>query len=185
MKATPTQIPDLWVLEPTVFEDHRGYFFESFNARKAEKALGFALPEFVQDNQSKSQYGVLRGLHFQQAPHGQTKLIRVISGTIYDVAVDIRSESPTYGQWEGVLLSDTNRKQLYIPKGFAHGFVVLSQQAEILYKCDNFYAPESEGVLYYADPELDIDWQLQKDDLILSDKDKKGTRFSELSDLRF
>lgn len=185
MNVHYTAIDGLAVIEPTIFEDQRGYFFESYNERKLAKAMGQSLPRFVQDNQSKSRHGVLRGLHFQTAPHGQAKLIRAITGEIFDVAVDLRPGSPTYGHWHGERLSAENRRQFFVPKGFAHGFVVLSEVAEILYKCDAFYAPESEGALHYNDPEVAIDWPLPEEALTLSEKDQNGARLKELTDLRF
>jgi dTDP-4-dehydrorhamnose 3,5-epimerase len=168
--ATP--IPDLWVIEPRVFTDNRGYFFESFNAMQFEKAMGFQL-NFVQDNQSLSSRGVMRGLHYQLPPHDQSKLIRAIVGEILDVAVDIRKGSPTYGKHFSIILSAENKKQLFVPKGFAHGFVVLSEKAEICYRCDNFYAPQHEGGIHYSDPELNIDWKMPNDQLIVSEKDQE------------
>ncbi|MGF1533450.1 MAG: dTDP-4-dehydrorhamnose 3,5-epimerase [Bernardetiaceae bacterium] len=185
MKAEPTRISSLRVLTPKVFEDHRGYFFESYNEQQMTLALGEMPPHFVQDNQSRSGYGVLRGLHFQVYPHAQTKLVRVISGEIFDVVVDIRPDSDTFGDWEGVYLSAKNRKQLFIPPGFAHGFLVVSSMAEILYKCDAFYAPDFERVLAYNDPSLGIDWPLPEQDLILSEKDKKGVHLREMPHLKF
>lgn len=170
MKVTETGFRGLAVLEPKVFGDARGYFLESFNARVLGQ-LGFDAG-FVQDNQSFSTAGVLRGLHYQNAPYAQTKLVRVLAGRILDVVVDLRREEPTFGKWYSVELSSENKKQLYVPKGFAHGFAVLSETAEILYKCDNYYNKESEGGLYYDDPALNIDWGVSKDQVILSDKDK-------------
>jgi dTDP-4-dehydrorhamnose 3,5-epimerase len=170
MIFTDTHIPGVFVFEPKVFEDDRGYFFESYNANVFKK--GGPDLRFVQDNQSLSSYGVIRGLHFQLEPHAQAKLVRVLHGTILDVAVDIRIGSPTYGQWVGVELSYENRKQLFIPAGFAHGFSVLSEKAEVMYKCDEFYNKESDAGIIYNDPSLKIDWRVPADKVIVSDKDK-------------
>ena len=170
MKLTETGFNGLVVLEPKVFGDARGFFMESFNARILEQ-LGLEA-NFVQDNQSFSTAGVLRGLHYQNVPYAQTKLVRVLAGSVLDVVVDLRREEPTFGKWFSVELSSENKKQLYVPKGFAHGFVVLSDTAEILYKCDNYYNKESEGGLYFDDPALAIDWTIPKDKVTLSDKDK-------------
>jgi len=177
MKITKTNIKDLLIIEPQVYEDARGYFFESYSLLKFNKQ-GIDI-RFVQDNESKSNYGILRGLHYQLEPKAQTKLVRVISGRIYDVAVDIRKGSSTYGKWFGIELSDENKKQLLIPKGFAHGFSVLSEQATILYKCDEFYAPEYDAGIIYNDPDLKIDWQIPEDKIILSEKDGKLPLFKE------
>ena len=169
MKVIKTAIPDLFVIEPNVFEDSRGYFFESYNQNDFEKEdLHF---EFVQDNQSKSRYGVIRGLHYQIEPHAQTKLVRVLSGKIYDVTVDIRKGSPTFGKWVGVELSEDNKKQVLVPKGFAHGFSVLSETAVVYYKCDNFYHPESDRGIIYNDTSLNIDWKIEPEKAIVSEKD--------------
>lgn len=170
MKFTSTDIADLWLIEPTVFEDSRGYFFESFNKQTFKKNTGLTV-EFVQDNESKSTKGVLRGMHFQKGAHAQAKLVRVIEGEVQDVAVDLREGSPTYGKHFSVNLSAENRKQLYVPRGFAHGFLVLSETAVFTYKCDNFYNKESEGGLLYSCPNLGIEWQLEGTELLLSDKD--------------
>ena len=169
MKITKTPLKDLIIIEPDVFEDERGYFFESYNKQKLELA-GYHF-DFVQDNQSKSSYGVIRGLHYQLNPKAQSKLIRVLSGTIYDVAIDIRKKSPDFGKWFGVEISDKNYKQLLIPKGFAHGFSVLSEKAVILYKCDELYAPETEAGIIYNDKELNIDWKIEEGKEIISGKD--------------
>jgi dTDP-4-dehydrorhamnose 3,5-epimerase len=170
MNIIKTDIPGLFVIEPKVFEDDRGYFFESYHEEKLSQH-GIKT-KFVQDNQSKSLFGVIRGLHFQAEPHAQTKLIRVLEGKIYDVAVDIRKKSPTFGKWFGIELSGENKKQLYVPKGFAHGFSVMSETAVILYKCDNLYNPASEGGILYNDSDLGIDWKVDPAKAILSDKDK-------------
>jgi len=158
MRATPTAIPEVLILEPKVFGDDRGFFFESFNARAFEQATGFKR-EFVQDNHSKSAKNVLRGLHYQiQNPQG--KLVRVVQGEVFDVAVDLRKSSKTFGQWVGHILSAENKKQLWVPEGFAHGFLVLSQTAEFLYKTTDYYSPEHERSLLWNDPALGIDWPL-------------------------
>jgi dTDP-4-dehydrorhamnose 3,5-epimerase len=170
MPFVTTNIPGLLVFEPKVFEDSRGYFFESYNAEVFEKEG--ILATFVQDNQSSSSYGVIRGLHYQLAPYAQTKLLRVLYGKILDVVADIRKGSPTYGKSFSIELSAENKKQVFIPAGFAHGFSVLSEKAEILYKCDNFYNKESEGGISYNDPELGIDWKIPADKVIVSEKDK-------------
>jgi dTDP-4-dehydrorhamnose 3,5-epimerase len=169
MPFTKTPIPGLLEFVPTVFEDSRGYFFESYN-ENIFLAEGVTI-KFVQDNQAKSSYGVIRGLHFQLAPHAQTKLIRVLSGVILDVAVDVRIGSPTYGQVYSLELSSENKKQLLVPKGFAHGYSVLSETAEVMYKCDAFYHKASEGGLLYNDPALHIDWKVPSEKAIIADKD--------------
>ncbi len=179
MPIIDTHIPGLFVFEPKVFEDERGYFYESYNANVfAEKNIDV---HFVQDNQSRSSYGVLRGLHFQHPPMSQAKLVRVISGEVLDVAVDLRIGSPTYKQHYSVVLSAENRKQLYIPRGFAHGFVVLSPTAEFFYKCDNFYSREHDGGIAYNDPALKIDWKLPHDVLIVSEKDRNLPTLEEVT----
>ena len=170
MKIIETPIPGLLIIEPRVFADERGYFFESFNENKfAENGL---VSKYVQDNESKSHYGVIRGLHYQLAPHAQTKLIRVVRGTVYDVAVDLRQGSPTFGKWHGVIVSASNKRQFYIPKGFAHGFSVLSEYAIFSYKCDDFYSPQAERGICFDDPFLNIDWMLPKDLQVISGKDR-------------
>lgn len=169
MPFIETGIPGLVIFEPKVFEDSRGHFFESYNTQTfLQQGINI---KFVQDNQSKSSYGVIRGLHFQNPPHAQCKLVRVLVGTILDVAVDIRTGSPTYGKCFSLELSAENKKQLFIPGGFAHGFSVLSETAEVLYKCDNYYNKESEGGILYNDPSLNIDWQIPANKAIISDKD--------------
>lgn len=178
MPFTEVGIPGLLVFEPAVFADSRGFFFESYN-EKIFAAQGIDI-RFVQDNQSKSEYGVVRGLHYQLNPHAQTKLVRVLVGKILDVAVDIRRNSPTYGKVFTVELSADNKKQLLIPQGFAHGFSVLSETAEVLYKCDNFYNKQSEGGILLDDSTLGIDWGIPADKMILSDKDKNNKRFTEI-----
>ena len=176
MPFIPTTFAGLIVFEPVVFEDSRGYFYESYNERLfSENNVHI---QFVQDNQSQSAYGVIRGLHYQRPPYAQSKLIRVLRGTIYDVALDLRVGSPTFGQSFCVELSAENRKQLLIPKGFAHGFSVLSSEAEVLYKCDEYYNKESEAGILYNDPELAIDWQIPHDNAIVSEKDKYQPLFN-------
>lgn len=169
MPFHPTSIPNLLVFEPRVFEDSRGYFFEAYS-EKAFLDHGLHIT-FVQDNQSHSKRGVIRGLHFQQNPHAQSKLIRVIDGVILDVVVDIRAGSPAYGRTFSIELSSQNKKQLFVPAGFAHGFCVLSQTATVMYKCDKFWNKEAEGGIRFNDPELNIDWGLPEDQLILNEKD--------------
>lgn len=158
-------------MQPRIFADERGYFFESFSQRNFEEQVCKTV--FVQDNESKSCYGVLRGLHFQKMPYAQSKLVRVVKGKVLDVAVDIRKGSPTFGKHVAVELSEENKRQFFIPRGFAHGFVVLSEEAIFQYKCDNLYAPESEGALAWDDPDLGIDWQIPAEKIILSEKDKR------------
>ncbi|MEO9513132.1 MAG: dTDP-4-dehydrorhamnose 3,5-epimerase [Flavobacteriaceae bacterium] len=171
MKVDKTEIAGCFIIEPTVFEDKRGYFFESFNQEKFEQLTG-AKPFFVQDNESFSSKGVLRGLHFQKGAHAQSKLVRVLDGEVLDVAVDIRPDSKTFGKVVSTLLSSQNKKQMFIPRGCAHGFVTLSDTAKFSYKCDNFYNAASEGGIIYNDPTFNIDWILAHDDLIISEKDK-------------
>ncbi len=170
MKVTETGFPGLKIIEPRIFDDPRGYFFESYNLEKFKDA-GIEV-QFVQDNQSKSQYGVIRGLHYQINPHAQVKLIRVLQGKIYDVVLDLRTGSPTFGKWYGLELSDENKLQLFIPKGFAHGFSVLSDPAVVLYKCDAVYHPQSEAGIVYNDPYLKINWKIPSGKEIISAKDK-------------
>lgn len=172
-----TGIEGLMIFEPKIFEDPRGYFFESFNKAVFE-GEGISC-DFVQDNQSRSSYGVVRGLHYQLNPHAQTKLVRVLSGRILDVVVDIRKSSATFGKVFSVELSSENKRQLYIPKGFAHGFSVLSETAEVLYKCDALYNKASEGGILFNDPELNIDWQIPVDKQLISDKDRGNPSFRE------
>ena len=171
MNFIETELPGLIIIEPSVYKDSRGYFFESYNENNF-KAKGVDI-KFVQDNQSKSSYGVIRGLHYQLNPHAQTKLVRVLTGNILDVVVDIRSGSPTYGKAFSIELSEDNNKQLLIPRGFAHGFSVLSESAAIMYKCDAFYNKESEAGIYYNDDVLQIDWQIPADKAIVSEKDQQ------------
>lgn len=171
MNVIETPIKGLLIIEPRVFNDDRGYFFESFNANTFKTATGQDI-NFVQDNQARSTINVLRGLHYQNAPHAQTKLIRALEGAIWDVVVDLRKDSDTYGRWYGVELSAENKRQFLVPKGFAHGYSVLTPTAEVFYKCDDFYSKEDEGGLYYADPALNIDWKINLADAIVSEKDK-------------
>ncbi|MFT4747899.1 MAG: dTDP-4-dehydrorhamnose 3,5-epimerase [Congregibacter sp.] len=174
MKATPLAIPEVVIFEPKVFGDERGYFYESFSQKIFEKATGLKR-EFVQDNHSKSQKGVLRGLHYQLSPMAQGKLVRVIEGEVFDVAVDIRKNSPTFGQWVGERLSAKNNKQMWVPEGFAHGFITLSDTAQFLYKTTNYYSPEHERCIAWDDPEIVVDWQLGDIDCpSLSAKDQLG-----------
>lgn len=170
MKLIRTALPDVLVLEPDVFGDSRGYFFESWNRQTFESLVGPV--DWVQDNESKSRRGVLRGLHFQKAPHAQAKLVRVVAGKVLDVAVDLRRHSPAFGKHVTVELSAENHRQCFIPRGFAHGFVVLSDEAVFQYKCDNAYAPHAEAGIAWNDPAIGIDWRLPADELILSDKDR-------------
>ncbi|WP_417872289.1 dTDP-4-dehydrorhamnose 3,5-epimerase [Xanthomarina gelatinilytica] len=170
MTALETKLKDCFILEPKIFEDQRGYFFETFNQKEFNQ-LTQTDTRFVQDNESFSTKGVLRGLHYQTGEHAQAKLVRVIQGRVLDVAVDLRAGSPTFSQYVAVELTETNKKQLFIPRGFAHGFVVLSETAIFSYKCDNFYNKESEGGIIYNDPSLNINWQLPEDFLIVSEKD--------------
>lgn len=169
MTIIPTPIPGVVILEPRVFGDARGYFFESFSEKEFRQQV--CDTHFVQDNESSSCYGVIRGLHYQRHPHSQSKLVRATKGCVLDVAVDIRRGSPTYGQHVAVELSAENHRQLFIPRGFAHGFAVLSKEATFQYKCDNYYAPQSEGGVAWDDPALGIDWRLPTESIILSPKD--------------
>lgn len=176
MHVIDTKIPDVKIIEPRVYGDDRGFFYESFNQNQFQKNIDANI-DFVQDNHSKSEKGVLRGLHYQiKQPQG--KLVRVIQGEVYDVAVDLRQSSETFGQWEGIILSADNYRQAWIPEGFAHGFLVLSDTAEFLYKTTNFYAQDYERCIRWDDPELGIDWPELEMDIKLSDKDKKGISFS-------
>ena len=177
-----TKIKDLYIIEPKVFGDNRGYFMESYN-KNAFVEAGLTM-EFVQDNESKSKKGVLRGMHFQ-TKHTQGKLVRVTEGEVYDVAVDLRKGSPTFGMWEGVLLTSENKKQFYVPEGFAHGFLVISDIATFNYKCTDFYAPEYDSGLLWNDPDVGIEWPLEGiEEILLSEKDKKQKKLKEL-DLPF
>ena len=172
MKFSRAEIPDIIIIEPSVFLDDRGYFFESFKESELNEFLGYDV-KFCQDNESKSTYGVLRGLHYQEPPFAQAKLVRVIQGSVLDVAVDIRKDSPTFGKHISIELNDQNKKQLFISKGFAHGFVVLSETAVIVYKVDNYYNKESDRGIAFNDPGLGINWKINNQDLQISFKDKK------------
>ena len=178
MKIRETGISGLVVIEPDVFGDSRGYFMESFSLKKFRELTGHDV-EFVQDNESLSSYGVVRGLHFQRPPHAQSKLVRVVSGRVLDVAVDLRADSPTYGKHYAIELSGDNHLQMFMPKGFAHGFAVLSEEAVFQYKCDEYYAPESEGGVAWDDPELAIDWRIPREDVRLSEKDRLNLKLKE------
>ena len=178
MKVIKTKLEGVVIIEPQVFFDDRGYFFESFSQQRFNEQV--APITFVQDNESKSSYGVLRGLHFQKPPFAQSKLVRVVKGKVLDVAVDLRKGSPTFGQYESVVLSEENKRQFFIPQGFAHGFAVLSEEAIFQYKCDNYYAPQSEGSVRWNDPTIAIDWQLPEKDIILAAKDEKAPLLSQL-----
>lgn len=182
MNFIRTQIPDVIIIEPTVHGDSRGYFVETFRVDKLEKFLGYKL-SFCQDNESKSSYGVLRGLHYQLPPYAQTKLVRVIKGKVLDVAVDIRRNSPTFGQYVAAELSSDNKRQLLIPRGFAHGFVVLEDDTIFAYKVDNYYSPECDRGIAFDDKELNIDWKVPYDRLNLSQKDTKQPLFKDTNDL--
>ncbi|WP_338556602.1 dTDP-4-dehydrorhamnose 3,5-epimerase [Erwinia sp. E_sp_B04_7] len=170
MNIIQTSLPEVVIFEPRVFRDERGFFYESFSKKMIEEALGRKV-DFVQDNHSKSSKGVLRGLHYQLAPHAQGKLVRCTAGEVFDVAVDIREESASFGQWVGVHLSAANNRQMWIPEGFAHGFLVLSDTAEFLYKTTNYYAPQSERAIIFNDRTLNIAWPVAESELILSAKD--------------
>ncbi|ERK38522.1 dTDP-4-dehydrorhamnose 3,5-epimerase [Segatella baroniae F0067] len=170
MNVIETRIKGVFVLEPRLFEDARGYFFESYSQRDFDRQVRTIA--FCQDNESRSSYGVVRGLHFQRPPYAQSKLVRVIRGAVLDVAVDIRKGSPTYGQWVSCEMTEENHRQFFIPRGFAHGFSVLSETAVFQYKCDNFYHPEAEGALAFDDPQLAIDWRIPADKVVLSEKDR-------------
>ena len=170
MNVIKTSLDGVVIIEPKIFGDERGYFFESWSQREFDEKVRPV--RFVQDNESKSKYGVLRGLHFQKGEHAQSKLVRVVSGRVLDVAVDVRAGSPTFGRYVAVELSAENKRQLFIPRGFAHGFSVLSEEALFQYKCDNLYAPQSEGAVSWDDPAIGIDWRLPAADVVLSEKDK-------------
>lgn len=170
MEVIKTSIEGVVIIEPRIFKDARGYFFESFSQQEFEEKVGKV--QFVQDNESMSSYGVMRGLHFQRPPYTQSKLVRCVKGGVLDIAVDIRKGSPTYGQHVAVELSEDNHRQFFIPRGFAHGFSVLSDEVIFQYKCDNFYAPQSEGAIAWNDPALKIDWRIPTEKVILSEKDK-------------
>ncbi len=174
MEVIKTDIDGVVIIEPRIFRDDRGYFFESFSQRDFQEKVCNTV--FVQDNESKSSYGVLRGLHFQKTPYAQSKLVRVIKGAVLDVAVDIRKGSPTFGQHVAVELTEDNHRQFFIPRGFAHGFSVLTDEVIFQYKCDNFYAPQSEGALAWDDSDLGIDWRIPTDKVLLSEKDRHHSR---------
>lgn len=178
MKVIHTEIPDVVVIEPKVFGDRRGYFLESYSERNFNSMVREI--RFVQDNESSSSYGVVRGLHYQNPPYSQSKLVRVVSGKVLDVAVDIRKGSPTYGKHVAVELSAENKRQMFIPRGFAHGFSVLSEEVVFQYKCDAFYKPDSEGAVAWDDPDLGIDWMIPSDKVVLSDKDRAHPRLKEI-----
>ena len=177
MEIIKTNIEGVDIIEPRIFKDDRGYFFESFSQREFEEKV--CKTTFVQDNESKSSYGVLRGLHFQKPPFAQSKLVRVIKGAVLDVAVDIRKGSLTFGQYVSVELTGENHRQFFIPRGFAHGFSVLSEEVIFQYKCDNFYSPQSEGAIAWNDPDLNIDWRIPAEKVVLSEKDSKHPRLKD------
>lgn len=178
MEVIKTEIEGVYIIKPRVFDDARGYFFESFSQREFEEKIGKI--NFVQDNESKSTAGVIRGLHFQKPPYSQAKLVRVVKGRVLDVAVDLRKDSPTFGQHVSVELTEENKLQFFVPKGFAHGFAVLSEEAIFQYKCDEFYHPESEGAVAWNDPDLGIDWHVPAEDRILSEKDGKNKQLKDI-----
>lgn len=177
MEVIKTEIEGVVIIEPRIFKDDRGYFYESFSQREFEEKV--FRTTFVQDNQSKSSYGVVRGLHFQKPPYSQSKLVRCIKGAVLDVAVDIRKGSPTFGKYVAVELTEDNHRQFFVPRGFAHGFAVLSDEAVFQYKCDNFYNKESEGAVAWDDPELAIDWRIPVEKVLLSEKDKLSKTIAE------
>ena len=181
MQIIPTSIPEVVIIEPRIFRDERGYFFESFSEQRFAELV--TPTHFVQDNESRSSYGVVRGLHFQLPPHAQAKLVRVVRGRVLDVAVDVRVGSPTFGKHVAVELSEDNHRMLFLPRGFAHGFSVLSDEAIFQYKCDNYYAPKAEGAIAWDDPALGIDWQLPAAGICLSEKDSKHPRLAEAPQL--
>ncbi len=184
MNVTETNLPGVLVIEPRIFADDRGFFYESFNHKRFEEAVGYAV-NFAQDNHSNSVKGVLRGLHYQMPPMTQGKLVRVVNGEVYDVAVDVRKDSPTFGKYTGVVLSAENKKQLWIPEGFLHGFVVLSEEADFLYKATNYYSVEHEVCVRWDDPEIGVEWLhlhgLTQDNILVSTKDSEGISLSALS----
>lgn len=177
MNYIQTEIDGVWLIEPKVFSDERGYFMEAFKKKEFESHIGTV--DFVQDNESKSSFGVLRGLHYQKGEYSQAKLVRVIKGEVLDVAVDLRKSSPTFGKYVSVVLSDENKRQFFIPRGFAHGFAVLSDEAIFTYKVDNKYAPQAEASILYNDETLGIDWPLAESQMLLSAKDREGTAFKD------
>lgn len=178
MRIKETPLKDCYVIEPTIIEDSRGYFYEKFNEKKWEEATGMN-GHFVQDNISKSSYGVLRGIHLQKGEHAQAKLVSCLEGKVFDVAVDLRKDSATFGKWFGVELTPENKLQLYVPRGFGHGFSVLSDSAIFSYKCDNFYNKDAEGSVIWNDRDLNIDWKLAPEDILLSEKDRILPAFAE------
>ena len=182
MEILPTSLPGVLLMRPEVFDDPRGYFFESYRKSLLDEAADRPV-DFVQDNQSSSAYGVLRGLHYQKGRHAQAKLVRVLAGRVLDVAVDIRRDSPSFGRHVAVELSGENRMQLFIPRGFAHGFAVLSPQAVFAYKCDNYYAPQAQAGIAWDDPALGIDWRISPGEVILSEKDRENPPLSRAADL--
>lgn len=182
MEIVRTNFKDLFICNPTVYKDDRGYFYESFNENTFSDLVGFT-PNFIQDNQSQSTFGVLRGLHFQKGECAQAKLVRVLHGEVLDVVVDLRKDEPTFGQSFSIVLSAKNKTQLFVPRGFAHGFLVLSSEATFFYKCDNYYSKQSELGLMYNDPVLDINWHLPTKDIVLSKKDQQLPSFKELQEL--
>jgi dTDP-4-dehydrorhamnose 3,5-epimerase len=184
MKVEETPLKDCFIIYNTLFKDERGYFFESFNQQRFYKETGIN-PSFVQDNQSRSTRGVLRGLHFQRGEHAQAKLVRVLRGSVLDVAVDLRPDSETYGRHFSIVLTEASNTQLFVPKGFAHGFLVLTDVAEFFYKCDHFYNKESEGGIIYNDPELNIDWKMDPEELLISPKDLVLPTLSQVGAIKF
>lgn len=178
MEVKKTDIEGVLIVEPKVWGDDRGYFFESFNAREFAEKTGLNIT-FVQDNESKSRYGVLRGLHFQLPPYTQSKLVRVVKGRVLDIAVDIRKGSPTYGKWVSCELTEDNHRQFFVPKGMAHGFCVLSEEAVFQYKCDDFYHPEAEGGIAWDDPDIAVQWPIPAEDISLSERDKHHPCFGD------
>lgn len=181
MKVIKTEIDGVVIIEPDVFGDERGYFFESYNQERFDAAVRPV--RFVQDNESRSKFGVLRGLHFQKGEFAQSKLVRVVKGRVWDVAVDIRRGSPTFGRYAAVELSAQNKRQFFVPRGFAHGFSVLSDEAIFQYKCDNLYAPAAEGAVAWNDPAIGIDWRLRPEEVILSPKDSRHPMLAECEEL--
>ena len=177
MNVIKTPIDGVAIIEPRLFKDARGYFFESFNQKEFEEKVCNTV--FVQDNESKSSYGVIRGLHFQKPPFAQSKLVRVVKGAVLDVAVDIRKDSPTFGQYVSVELTGENHRQFFIPRGFAHGFSVLSEEVIFQYKCDNFYSPQSEGAIAWNDSDLNIHWRIPVEEVVLSEKDSKHPKLKD------
>lgn len=177
MRVTKTNIDGVVIIKPKMFKDNRGYFFESFNEKEFKEKV--ANIDFVQDNESKSSYGVLRGIHFQVPPYSQSKLVRVVKGKVLDIAVDLRKDSPTYGQWTSVILTSRNHKQFFLPQGMGHAFVVLTKTAVFQYKCDNFYNKDADGGIAWDDKDLNIDWKIPIKDIILSEKDKHHQTFKE------